>query len=154
MYMYPREPTFRMTLPSSCAAIAAPLQLNISTMLSIAERPPPYRRRRTKSRTGHSAGDTYRYSDHVRCFLRNSGTGMVILYGYVWIAIDNIMENVVFAEEKDQLLELLDNSVRCILFHRLHDKYDFVLSHEITSLFGLWLPTHEEQSILLWSSHS
>jgi hypothetical protein len=32
---------------------------------------------------------------------------LLILYWYVWIAIDNIMENVVFAEEEDQLLELL-----------------------------------------------
>ena len=31
---------------------------------------------------------------------------------------------------------------------RFHDKYDFVLSHEITSLFGLWLPYYEEQSYI------
>ena len=48
----------------------------------------------------------------------------------------------------DQVAELLDDSVRCILFHRFHDKYDFVLSHEITSLFGLWLPYYEEQSYI------
>ena len=31
---------------------------------------------------------------------------LLILYGFAWIAIENIMENVVFAEEEDQLLEL------------------------------------------------
>jgi hypothetical protein len=32
---------------------------------------------------------------------------LLILYGYVRIVIDNMMENVVFAEEEDQLRELL-----------------------------------------------
>ena len=32
---------------------------------------------------------------------------LLILYGYVRIVIDNMMENVVFADEEDQLRELL-----------------------------------------------
>ena len=47
----------------------------------------------------------------------------------------------------DDLGELVDDSVRSFLFHRLNDKYDFVLSHEITSLFGLWLLLEQEQRL-------
>ena len=41
----------------------------------------------------------------------------------------------------NQLGELLNNSVGCIFLHWFNNEYDFVLSHEITSLFGLWLLT-------------
>ena len=47
----------------------------------------------------------------------------------------------------DELSELADNSVRSFLFHRFHDKNDFVLSHEITSLSGLWLLLAQEQRL-------
>ena len=38
----------------------------------------------------------------------------------------------------DELAELVDDSVHSLFLQRFHDKYDFVLSHEITSssVFG------------------
>ena len=48
----------------------------------------------------------------------------------------------------DKVSELADNSIRCLLFQRFNDEYDFVLSHEITSSldFGPLSPGSREGS--------